>query len=1228
MSDFDPGPLIVPIDVKAMVHNNPATVFIRGSMHYEKLSTFGDPNPTPFENEFGDDFSQKRKYQGVYLMWTLPKALRHGSQGPGGRFAFPLVPNRWLVVRLLRAGDADPAMPPTAAAWVVQSDYLNPDVNADQDHKATSAYIDPNSTTGITQTLIGRKKKITLTPDAPWTEPIAAAPFLTAVAESNPAFAAYQPFNENVFSLFDDLKDIEDATLSYFVLGWYAQASADVLAPWKAGSKDNDFPDLLDTLGWSLSGTTEDAPRYTGPGTRTSLYHGGAFAVSWKLNDPVPVLPKDKIQPQVALGNTGIDAVLAFAHAAFAGPSPPPAAARVTPEEATELLEAFLYNMLPMFGTPGAKALVEQVIRTNWFGSSHAGTSWLVVPAETKPGEDPPPPPSADELAAEAAWLAGLNDAQSRLDGEERDLASAQRQLFEMWWKKGLAATLVGQVGSWPLGTSSADFDRTMRQLTREAQDAASRRDHSAAEVSTALARTPDRVASGREGTDQGPKSRVLKSVAEPRFWAPADPVMVVSNTAHTLVMDHDTLLRCRLPAELVSAINVTAAGTAATVTAEQLTPMRPAVNWANLPQLAAALFAEFFLLDPANAGLIATAAGQQLSEVKDLAASMSPPNVVRGIVPAVLAPWKQPWQPLYVDWSIEFFPIPFQQAGGAPNWVFREDWLDYDLARDAPLGDIAPLSPPLSGRTVLTPKPSFDFKSRIDQFIKDYPDSAATKELNSINDLMSKVNGWDFLSQTISGLHTWLAGRNPLPSAHPDATPLDGGGNLRDLIGDAAQLPPNPVTLGSPRDDDIPTSTFEGMRSGQFYVRQLTVVDAFGQTLEIVLWGTPPRDRGNIPFHPLLGDGLAPTRPVRIDHEPLRFAQLPPRVLQPARLNFRFDPAANGNAIVGWILPNHLDSGLSAFGPDGTAYGVLRLGVDENGNAVAVWDAAPGSPYPDLPLLSELGPQFDDFTHILVTLKARGTDALREFLKAVDETLWSIDPLGGRSDTFLSVLIGRPLALVAASLSFELQTQAWRDSDWPQTFVKPPPEPLFLRYQFPVRLGDLGYRQDGLIGYFKRGEYGVFNNIYTPDMGPKPSGYLKQIGSGEPANYVNIGFAAKGPGAPAPLILLMDPRASVHAQCGILPVKDIALPTSWIDGALAKLAVTFHTGPILTGQPVPGLLWPSPAERHGTWTWVERTAAGWAEMPLAPVDASAKFLSLAPTLRDGLLKLTGGIGP
>jgi hypothetical protein len=153
-------------------------------------------------------------------------------------------------------------------------------------------------------------------------------------------------------------------------------------------------------------------------------------------------------------------------------------------------------------------------------------------------------------------------------------------------------------------------------------------------------------------------------------------------------------------------------------------------------------------------------------------------------------------------------------------------------------------------------------------------------------------------------------------------------------------------------------------------------------------------------------------------------------------------------------------------------------------------------------------------------------------------------------------------------------------------------------------------------------------------DGDPPPSGYLKQIGTG---NYVDLGFASKGPGPAAALTMIMDPRGSVHAQCGILPAKEITLPPQWVDAALAKIAVTFRSGPVLAGtqqivpkgqsQPVTGLSLSSPAERRGTWSWVERDGAGaWPEMPLAPIDGTARFPDVPPTLREGLLKLTGGM--
>jgi hypothetical protein len=268
------------------------------------------------------------------------------------------------------------------------------------------------------------------------------------------------------------------------------------------------------------------------------------------------------------------------------------------------------------------------------------------------------------------------------------------------------------------------------------------------------------------------------------------------------------------------------------------------------------------------------------------------------------------------------------------------------------------------------------------------------------------------------------------------------------------------------------------------------------------------------------------------------------------------------------------------------------------------------------------------------LSLKDAGAQAFSEFLNAVDETLWTVDVTGNSNDTFLATLAGRPLAVVGARLSLELQAQAWTDPEWPFTFARPKPQPQFLDYRFPVRLGDLGYRQDGLIGYFVGGVYSQFHTVHKPEK-PSASGYVAPIG---PDNYLDLAFAAQGPGAPAALTLIMDPRLGVHAQCGLFPVKEVTLTPQWVDDALAAMEVTFRTGPALVGtervipkgqtQPETALLLPIPAERRGSWSWVEGDGKGnWVESPLTPVSGTATFPDTPPALREGLLKLKGGLG-
>lgn len=1218
----DPDPLLVPVQVQAMVLNNPAVNFIRAKMNYTNLADYLSPSPGPFQQD-DDNYAGDPANHGVYLMWTLPQALRHGTQNAAGALDFPFVPNRWLVVRVYRPGGGSLTQTPQAQAWIVQSDALG--------SSEGTPYLDPRAST-LSQVLLGNK--VSLSASAPWQEPGNTVPyFLKAVTESNLAFAAYQPFNQNVFSLLDDLvtQNVGAGTLSYFVFGWYADASADILADWVAGAKGNDFSDVLTRLKWAVTETTET--------THTSLYTGGVFAIPWDPNGPPPPSPKDGAQPQVAVGNTSVDAVVAFMQAALAASSQP--LPNLTPQEATDLLEAFQYNLLQMLSLPGAEAMLEQAIRSQWFGSARAGTSWVIVDAEALPGAPPPTPPPATELAAEATWLAALNTAQTQFDQTLRELLGVQRRLFELWWKQGAANAYYNDVFSYPWGVSPAQFQQALDPTDSNGPPAQARA--LIEKLNTLAQQIP--IATEQVSLDQAianfaqsknlPASRVLKAVAPPRFWQSADPVFVISGTAHSMRIDPDSTLACRWPDELVSGLKVTAGpkGPSFTITSQQLDQYLPAAPWTNLPAAAAALFQEFFLLDPANAPLVA--AGQNLSvdQLTALAASMSSPQPTAGQTPAVLPPypWVQPWQPLYLDWEIQWYPIPFQAENGAANWAFNG--LDYDLVT----GFTSLPGWLIDGRSLLTPKPSFEFKARLDQFIADNPNSPATQQLRALENLIQNVDQWDFLSQALSGLSTQLAWWSPTPVQNPDATtPVfkDSPLTLADLIGDLVQSPPQSRLVQQPPRGKAPPSDFEALRGGQFYINRLTIVDVFGQTLEIVLAPTPPdqipRTFSGGVFHPLVADGLAPTQPVQ-SIEPLRFVQLPPRLLQPGRLNFQFAPATNGNPVVGWVLPNHLDAGLAVYGPDGTAYGELHPALDTTGNPFVDWAAAPNSPYTDLEALASAQSQLGGF---LSNLKAAGPGAFANFLQAVDETLWTVDPLGNRSDTYLSVLLGRPLAVVTASLSLELQSTAYWDPGWPYTFD--PPQPLFLNGRFPVRLGDLGYRQDGLLGYFVDGNYTHFNTIHQPDvLDPDPKNYLKLI---EPGNYINCAFADAGPGTPVSLTLLMDPRGSVHAQCALFPVKEVTLLSAWVDDSLKAMNVIFRTGPALvdqqlivpTGQTqaVAALLLPSPAERHGTWSWVELQSGGhWsADIPLAPVDESATFPDTPPTLREGLLKLSGGL--
>ncbi|MBX7555327.1 hypothetical protein ABZX95_47650 [Streptomyces sp. NPDC004232] len=222
---------------------------------------------------------------GVHVQWQLPEALTDGYEDPArGQTRFPLVPNRWLVTRY-----HGPANARQAVGWIVHSDFLDNDGPHGARGTARSIAL-YDSRTGAAAT--GRRLDqrvgswVELEPEAP-----EGALFLTAVGPGLPTFAAYQPYNQDVFSIHDSLvyrngePALADGTLSYLVAGWYSDDGVDTLSK-SAGVGALLAPDpaevppeparlvgILDALGWQPSGSSQ---------TPRTLYSGSALGVTWQ----------------------------------------------------------------------------------------------------------------------------------------------------------------------------------------------------------------------------------------------------------------------------------------------------------------------------------------------------------------------------------------------------------------------------------------------------------------------------------------------------------------------------------------------------------------------------------------------------------------------------------------------------------------------------------------------------------------------------------------------------------------------------------------------------------------------------------------------------------------------------------------------------------------------------------------------------------------------------------
>ncbi len=1250
------GPrLLVPMTVEALVVTaaSNATLFSVQALHLSQYKRFGIISPQPFVNS-------GQPAQGVYLNWALPDGMTQGIKKQGANNVdYPFLPNRWMIVRF----SADASVP--RAAWIVESDYWFGSNQPSDNRLVNSMFINADDSGNPQISIIGQAYDF----DS-WTENGQNSElFLNAVGNSDPMFTAYAGNNAFVFNFVDPYTNANAAEMSYMVCGWYSNPQYDPLynqpIPGVTGwTTEQDWLDLMTQLQWSvgseaiadnidLTNAMQAAanwlaaqgitplPGLLGTLCAQSLCHGLVFDVQWPGNNVeppsnVPVFNStDKSVPYVAAGNTSTDCMAAFMQWQLNYNNPNPH----NPGQDSDvelLLEAFNYKMLPQPGAVMDTPELMNAMHNAWFGKLPGGTIWVV---QTQPNNDkakstldsnqqPNTNAPASLTPQQATALANLNAQQAAYDADCRQLISMQVQLYADWMKMNLdpIAPIKTQ-----LAATLAAVNVLIAQLS--ADEALINAAHAVlvADLSTAN----------------------LQVINKPgnSFYTPNDPVFLVNNAKRSYKRGEDIIyskdndsLFVRFTGQFIKSLQVNTGTSEVVVNGSVVCP--PLLITNQVPKEIPALLTEAYLLDTTFANNIAQIAMQQTNPPQSIINTIQQQQTliwnaaldssldqrtleqISGFnpgdplfhVPSKIGvwQWQQPWNPLYLEWQVNFYQAV---DTGLSQWVF--DGSDYSWG-----GGNIPVNnqnqQPLKGRSLLTPVQAVTLQSQLQDFLNTYKGQMLPNEYIPLKDVLNGVGDWDVLSQTLKGLTMQLIQWDIQQFGYIPTTP--------EYAEPMEYVPGNPTqvqAVGHGMPIVMNGTPFYPVRAGFVEILQLWVVDDFGQVYDL----NPSTSSGGgvpNPMPPIPAIGFEPGS-YSLNLQLPQYFQLPPRVIQGSRLDFNF-VSANNDAVLsnqdvattpicGWILPNHIDDSVSVYDNTGQILGELTL-MGATGAQHAQWVAAPLIGVSSMKIANA---HLQSFVQGL--LGNTGNDegsawsgrALANFMLTIDETLWSVDPLGERDNQNLSILIGRPIAVIRASLQLELYGNPATDLTIAKTGQNY--NGNIAQYSFDTQIGNIDLTGDGVMGYFNADNYSQFNSVhYGEVVTPASPPYVVN-------SFTKLQFLAE---SPSYITLLLDPRGSIHTSSGILPVLEIILPDLYVGDVMNNMLLEFKTGPLIMDTQT----WkvPLPAGAGLKWSWLQPAQVeeelAWTEVTSLVNQTAAVQLPInSPSIREGKLKLTGALG-
>ncbi|GAA3601669.1 hypothetical protein GCM10022199_01510 [Marihabitans asiaticum] len=1216
--------ILVPIDLQAYVVNGSSESVVG-------LAGRSD-DPAPFSD--GTELAA-----GVHLHWAMPDALMHGvASEDGNDLELPDLPDRFVVVRALlpkgsRAARTD--------GWVIDTASL--------------------TVTPLTEWGGGQR-------DAAVSAP-------TAASGGSLMWGATYHGSVGRHSLHDPLSDVDFGALtvaraSYTVAGWWSRTDEDPLTggPWSllerlaerswgltpdGEARLNEDADPRELQLQSMSGATsssdrtrtttigqyslgrntyEDfAPRVgvpfeaisevlvaPSPTRYATLLHGSVVGV------PLTDVPTVDEAPRTAALAASLGLDVDDIAAAFAAPSLGTSDEdRLTGER---LLAAFTGNLLEELGQPDGLDSLEDREHSDTFDSA--------------PG---PPLPSA------------------RPDVVREDDALSRGPLSV--GRKGRTAA------AGPAITARTTVERR-RTRTGKVMGWQGLRDGSHQQPATAVRRFDEPKVKPTASSGAVGREKVRPA---PRIFRPAAPMVGIRGAKpHPRhhgdgLYDDAGILRCRYPGEAIPEIDGTVSGAL----------ILPSLGSGSIPPEVVGVVREAILLDPWADGWLAGASGRADAELPAVIARLGAERVrvlggsgtydpsgrfaiaesrVRENGPRARASnlfhdlhspamtaaaselarhaflpgtppspvgftvWRQPWVPIFVEWD-----VTVRGSTTLKGWELT--------GRDLTGGPAPTLERRSTGRSPLARGVGKALTDGIARWLQTEnerdlasPNSSVLSDpdesvLEALSELLEPL---EVMSCSLDGVRENLLG-------------ID----FQSLLTMTADDETSDVL---PRADQPPIPLF----GGTLTVNALRIVDAFGRVRGVTV------------------DQVATTLAREVEGEPATIT-LPPRLQHGGRWLLRLidpahpigsdiaaapeafvnqvDPTLTVNPVSGFLLPDHIDETLEVFDAQGNPLG--EVGHDPLTGGVE-WVPAPGRPLPPDAAPTDGAPP--TATHVallamgLVTSDVQTRHAaspptestLTALLRAIDTTLHTVDAYAGVGAPTIAGLVGRPLAVVRASIRFDAPddlagvevTSPGGEAERREAFAALSTESL----QF--RLGDLGRSDDSALGFFvdddyshfhvvdkavasaarqagaHRGQLGLLGQTVVPDEDPLDHPYLVL----EDTLTIRVGQVRS-------LTIIMLPAGRVHLTSGIAPRKALALSEDWVSPGLRRMSPSVRLGPVLVDPAAIRL--PTVSTLPQDQVFTRRTGGlSWRDDPITAATSAALLPPMPHEVQEGWIRV------